>query len=149
MMMIGKNQIDVIEAIPAVRTDVMNAILAKSTEEVFLGIHVNARLDENITFFFKQGTVIGYAIPRHIDGYWRVGPIYIDPAYRGLGVASTYILDFFKGKLGTAWIESDNVASQRTFLKAGFVKTTGTITGKLGAIYEVWVKKPELRTFQW
>jgi RimJ/RimL family protein N-acetyltransferase len=65
--------------------------------------------------------LIGFATPRQDkDEVWRMGAIYILPEHRGHGLGRNAIASFMKGRRGRAFIEDDNIASQRAYEAAGF-----------------------------
>lgn len=73
---------------------------------------------------YHEGKLVGFYGPRKDRGYWRTGSIYILPNYRGLGLASKAVNDFFskvEGK-GLAYIEPHNISSMKAYEKAGFKK---------------------------
>ena len=63
----------------------------------------------------------GFATPRQDkDGVWRMGAIYVLPEHRGRGLAGKAISSFMNERRGRAFIEDDNIASQRAHEAAGF-----------------------------
>lgn len=100
------------------------------------------------TPIYHDSKVVGFYMPRTslINGtlYHRVGGIFVDPEYRGKGLASKMIADFYKDKdYGLAYIEPDNVSSLRVFEKNGFIRDgmiTGNRTGR-----QLWrmIKEPK------
>ena len=76
-----------------------------------------------LPIFFKK-ELVGFATPRQEDdGFWRMGAIYVKPAFRRRGLASKAIREFMAERKGRAVIEDENLASQRAFAAAGFTKT--------------------------
>jgi superfamily II DNA or RNA helicase len=72
-----------------------------------------------------DGKAVGFFTPRKShDGSHRIGAIYVQPAHRGKGLASTAIRDYMKDKTGRAFIEHDNKASRKAFLAAGYKQDT-------------------------
>lgn len=57
------------------------------------------------------------------DIFWERRSIYLLPEFRGKGMAREAISAFMKGKRGRAFIEDENVASQRAYEAAGFILT--------------------------
>lgn len=49
-----------------------------------------------------------------------MGAIYVRPEFRGRGLATKAIKDFMLDRRGRAFIEHENIASQRAYEKAGF-----------------------------
>lgn len=95
----------------------------------------------------SDGTAAGFIMPMKGDrGYQRVGSIYIEPKWRGKGIAEDYVRLFFKDKPGQAWIRPTNIPSQKTFQSAGFYRT-GRTTKANGNLYEEWVNRAA--TFAW
>lgn len=140
---------DVIYVRPGRRTREMDLMLQESTKEEFLGQFVNDRLNEDIVFFTSNGELAGYAIPRMTDGVWRVGPIYTSPKFRGKGVGRWFVREFFKGRKGLAWIEPNNIPSQKTFSSAGFYKTGEEHVGSTGIVYDIWSNVKEGSSLSW
>lgn len=71
---------------------------------------------------FKNEKLVGFATPREDkDGVWRMGAIYITPDFRGQGLAAATIRSFMQSRKGRAFIENENIASQRAYKAAGFV----------------------------
>ncbi len=65
--------------------------------------------------------LVGFATPRQDkDGVWRMGAIFVLPEHRGRGLGRTAIASFMKGQRGRAFIEDDNIVSQRAYEAAGF-----------------------------
>lgn len=53
--------------------------------------------------------------------YWRAGPLYLSPQYRGQGHMACVLQEFFAHhEPGLAWIDEDNKASQRLYVGLGF-----------------------------
>jgi GNAT superfamily N-acetyltransferase len=65
---------------------------------------------------------VGFFTPRKDGSVWRTGAIYVQPSYRGQGLATAAIAEFMRDKKGTAFIEDSNAASRAAFVRAGFVK---------------------------
>lgn len=67
--------------------------------------------------------IVGFATPRQDkDDVWRMGAIYVKPEYRGKGLARTAIQSFMYKRKGRAFIENENIASQKAYEAAGFSK---------------------------
>lgn len=91
-----------------------------------------------------SGEHVGFVMPMAgTAGYSRVGSIYIEPKYRGKGIAGKFVAEYFKDKPGQAWIRPTNKPSQGTFYSAGFYKS-GRTTNANGKLYEEWVNKPRM-----
>lgn len=70
---------------------------------------------------FENSRLVGFATPRQDkDDVWRMGAIWVMPELRGRGLAKNAIAMFMNGKRGRAFIEDDNLASQRAYQSAGF-----------------------------
>lgn len=68
-----------------------------------------------------EGDTVGFYTPYKTSLGWRTGTIYVHPDYRGKGIGTKAIQDFFVNKKnGMAYIEPDNLASMAAFIKAGF-----------------------------
>lgn len=70
---------------------------------------------------YHEGNLVGFYGPTESEGYPRTGTIYIKPEFRGLGIGSRTIKDFFsQKKKGLAYIEPNNLGSMNAFTNAGF-----------------------------
>lgn len=79
---------------------------------------------ENIVPLVYKGHTVGFAVPfREIDGLWRTGSIYIEPAFRRKGIAHAWIEEFMEGKAGRAWIDPRNNSSIAAYTAAGFTRS--------------------------
>lgn len=93
------------------------------------------------------GEAVGFVMPMKGNGqYQRLGSIFIEPKWRGKGIAQKFTIEYFKDKPGQAWIRPTNRPSQQTFKAAGFYKTGRTTTAN-DKLYEEWVNKP--MTLRW
>ncbi len=70
---------------------------------------------------YSDDDVVGFFTPRQEGEVWRLGPVFVMPAHRGKGLASSAVRDFMEGRKGRAEIDEDNEASQRLFEAAGFM----------------------------
>ncbi len=85
---------------------------------------------------YYQNELIGFFTPRHDSNGWRVGAIYIKDEFRGIGIGTLTIQTFLKRrKAAPVPIDVDNIASQRAFEKAGFVKESTTHTNYSDGIF--------------
>jgi len=110
----------------------LGAMLKDASEDEFLGDVVYQRMTPALIEFKSGSELVGFAIPRLEQGFFRVGPIYVDPKWRGKGVATDFLKSFFEHRSGRAYIEPNNTASKKSFEAAGC-----RYTGK------VYVKGPE------
>jgi len=103
--------------------------------EYFLRSFARKIAQVDIVFEFNGGP-IGVYCP-HVDksGFFRVGPIWVHPDYRGKGYCSAFVASVTKGKKARALIEDTNEASQRAFSAAGFI-----LQGRGNRISSWWVK---------
>ena len=102
-------------------------IIAMAAKDKFLGDIVNKQPESRLRVLYYEGEVAGVCWPRKdSDGHYRTGPIYVAPDFRNKGVASDFILDYFDGKKGRAWIEPTNYSSMAVYKKAGFKKSGKT-----------------------
>lgn len=70
---------------------------------------------------YFENRLVGFATPRtDKDGVWRMGAIYVKNEFRNKGLARSTIESFMKNKKGRAFIEFDNLASQKAYAAAGF-----------------------------
>jgi len=75
---------------------------------------------------YFRGDLVGFMTPREEKGGWRVGAVYVDSDVRKRvkGIGGVAITKFFEGrKAADLLIGVDNIASQRSFSKAGFENT--------------------------
>lgn len=68
-----------------------------------------------------EGLVVGFYTP-HVarTGERRIGPVYVDPSFRGRGLVTAVYASIAGPML--ACIEDGNTASERLHLRAGFVR---------------------------
>lgn len=67
------------------------------------------------------GVVAGFVTPHWHRWGWRLGPIWVAPAFRGLGlVVSAY--ERYRDRVCVAFVADANVASARCHERAGFVR---------------------------
>lgn len=96
--------------------------------------YVGVALDKiTVMFSWNRRDPIGFNERRSNNkgkyGY-RVGPIYVDPAYRGQGFATKMLTDLFEGIESYSYIDVNNHASQRAFANAGYVRQDKVSTFK-------------------
>jgi RimJ/RimL family protein N-acetyltransferase len=85
---------------------------------------------------YCESQLVGFATPRQDpDQVWRMGAIYVTPAWRGRGLVAAAIAEFMRGKSGRAFIDTENVASQRAYSRAGF-RLTKSVPDKGGAWWQ-------------
>jgi GNAT superfamily N-acetyltransferase len=76
---------------------------------------------------YHEGNLVGFYSPKKSGDYWRTGTIYVDPKFRGKGLGTKAINDFFsQKKKGLAYIEPSNLGSMGAFTKAGFKEVKRT-----------------------
>lgn len=103
-------------------------LIRKSTHDPFLGDIALQKNPKDIVAIHHGLTIVGFAIPRKDgDGYWRTGPIFIDPLYRNKGYGGEWVKEFFKGRKGRAYINPTNTPSKALFMSAGFKETSKSI----------------------
>lgn len=103
--------------------------LAKTLIEVAkIDLKENITIDNKMYIIHsdKAYNIIGYIIPKLSEYknrlFWTVSPIYMTPSARKKGFAWRTLEEFFKDKDGVAPIREDNIASQKTLIKAGFIR---------------------------
>jgi GNAT superfamily N-acetyltransferase len=112
-------------------------LLELAANDPNLGPFVKQKKLEDTVLFEEHGEVVGFAIPRKDpDGYWRTGPIYVQPKSRGKGVASRFIQSFFSDKKGRSWIDPKNTASIHAFKLTGFNRTGKVVKDGSGILEE-------------
>lgn len=86
---------------------------------------------------YHEGELVGFATPRR-EGqvWWRTGAIYITPSKRRRGLASAWVKAFFENKKGVAYIRDGNIASEKTYLAAGFHRTDKSLTEDDGVYHQ-------------
>jgi L-amino acid N-acyltransferase YncA len=68
-----------------------------------------------------EGQVVGFFTPhRAATGEQRIGPVYVRPAFRGRGLATSVYRDLAGPMI--ACVEDGNDASERLHKRAGFVR---------------------------
>lgn len=107
-------------------TAALTAMLKEAAQDRFLGDIVYERKTDKMILMKEGPRLVGFAMPRLEQGFYRVGPIFVDPALRGKGVATDFLKSFFAARSGRAYIEPDNVASRKSFEAAGF-RYTGKV----------------------
>lgn len=117
----------------------LRAILAEGQSDPALGDIVTKWLVDSVVAFVADGQLVGFAIPRKDGQVYRTGPIYVTPKYRRRGVAAGFVLTYFKGRRGRAWIDDKNEASKALYTKAGF-KPTDRKTSDHTGYYTEWLK---------
>lgn len=98
-----------------------------------------------------ENSLVGFHAPYvGNDGYQRVGPLYIDPSYRGKGIAFNYIKEFLDGKKAKARIHEGNLASQKVFERTGFKKGELEETEWDGKKHQVrwWIKSASVSALE-
>ena len=69
------------------------------------------------------GEMAGFFTPRlDKDGVWRMGALFVRPEDRAKGLARESISAFMRSRKGRAFIEHENISSQKAYLAAGFTK---------------------------
>lgn len=91
--------------------------LARQAPELFGRVHVRDRRREPLML---KGRPVGFVTPHERDGVWRHGPIFVLPAYRGMGVLSAYYASHPE-RVIHAFVRDDNQASRRAHERAKFV----------------------------
>lgn len=126
--------------------DIPKDILDKANIDPVLSGYINKTIQRVGIYFGDR--VVGFYSPVEEEYksrmYWRTGNIYILPEYRGKGLATKTILDFFSDKhYGLAHIAKTNLSSLKAFIKAGF-KYTDTLPDKnpKGIDLLVFIKEP-------
>lgn len=107
------------------------SILAAARADKYVGDEIDS--DDNVKYLpiMKGDKIVGFLSPKTTSykgqSYHRTGAIFVMSAYRGEGLASKAIREFYVHKeRGLAYIEVGNVRSQRAFEAAGFVKEKET-----------------------
>jgi hypothetical protein len=90
-----------------------------------------------------EGECVGWHAPRQDKGGWRVGAIYIDPQFRGRGIAGSVVRDFLSDKdAADVPIRVGNESSERMFSSAGFVPTGREIVHEGETLH--WWTRPKV-----
>ena len=110
------------------------SLLEESNKDQFLKNYFDIKDFDN----YKSGIVsiitieedqlVGFYKPRKVTSgdykdYYRSGPIFIKPKYRGKGYAKEALDDYFENKKGMCWISDKNTNSQRLYKSIGFKKS--------------------------
>lgn len=121
-------------------------LLIESTEDPMLS-KLSVNIDSTMVRYGieYEGRLVGFFTPRldtH-DGvqYWRTGTIYIQPAYRGKGLAKQAVQEFFRDKpKGLAYILPTNTPSMKTYKSAGFKPIKKTTHPANNKVYWIMIK---------
>lgn len=98
-------------------------LMKMAAKDKFLGDIVYDQPSSRLRLIQHEGEIVGMCWPRReSDGRYRTGPIFVDPHYRGKGIGTRFLQEFFATKKGRAYIERDNHASIAMYKKAGFKK---------------------------
>lgn len=101
-------------------------LIRMASKDRFLGDSVLEEPDSNLRLIHHEGEIAGVAwFRRQSDGRYQLDAIFVDPKYRGKGVASDFLITFYANKKGRAWVESNNHPSIAALKKAGFKKKEG------------------------
>lgn len=103
-------------------------------------VHPNKNI--NRVAIHKDGEVVGFFTPREENGYHRVGALYVQPQYRGQGLASNAIRDYMSDKKSKVLIEDANIASIKAHLKAGYAKGNKSMVDGM----HWYIKEPNVKT---
>lgn len=104
----------------------LTALLKEAAQDRFLGDIVYERKTDKMILMKDGSTLVGFAMPRLENGFFRVGPIFVTKSRQGKGVARDFLKSFFVARSGRAYIEPDNIASRKSFEAAGF-RYTGKV----------------------
>lgn len=105
-------------------------LMKMAAKDKFLGDIVYDQPSSRLRLIYHEGEIVGMCWPRReSDGRYRTGPIFVDPHYRGKGIGTTFLKEFFSTKKGRAYIEPDNHASITMYKKAGFKKVGASKRG--------------------
>lgn len=125
-------------------------LIEESTVDPFLGDIATTKKLTDVVAFYVGRRAVGFAIPRRdSDGRHRTGAIYITPPERKKGYAGMFVQAYFKGKQGRAYIEPGNVASQKLFSSAGFVRSGKKLTVDTELFEEWLLNNPFPSAFKW
>lgn len=122
-------------------------MLADASKDYFLGDVVYLRKTDQMILIMEGRQLVGFAMPRLESGFYRVGPIYVDPAHRSKGVARDFIKSFYASRNGRAYIDPTNAPSRKAFEHAGFVNT-GDVYKKGTDVYLKYEKRVN-KTLAW
>ncbi len=104
-----------------------NTLVNEAKSDKFIGDVLHERDPKSVTGFFYNDILVGFAIPRKEGDGYRTGPIFVKSEYRNKGIAKAFVKQLFDNKKGNAYIEENNIASQRLFLSCGFTKQSKSI----------------------
>ncbi len=67
-----------------------------------------------------DGRVVGFCHPHETPGGFRLGPIFVLPAFRGRGLTRAAYAEHAAGKHCIAYIHTGNIGSEKAHEAAGF-----------------------------
>lgn len=106
-------------------------IIDLAAKDKYLGDIVYKQPESRLRLLHYDDKIAGVCWPRRdSDGHYRTGPIFVKPEFRNKGVASDFVMSYFDGKKGRAWIEPSNYSSQAIYKKAGFKKSGKSYVSK-------------------
>lgn len=79
----------------------------------------NARRGVHREALIVDGEVVGFITPHETPWGWRLGPIFVLPAFRRRGLVSA-AYERFRDRVMVAFVADDNAPSQRLHRRAGF-----------------------------
>ncbi len=105
-----------------IEDEMLNLLRLADADPLLTGfVYTDDKSKIRLPIFCENNQLVGFATPRQeSDGVWRMGAIYIIPEFRNRGIAGKTIFSFMTGKKGRAFIEDENISSQKAYQKAGF-----------------------------
>jgi len=98
----------------------MSSLVEMARKDPYIGSHIGDKT-HRLPIRNDDGEVVGFFTPRKSeDGTLRVGSTFVHPAHRGKGFAGKALKKLVGTKASRAFINTDNVASRKLFLSAGF-----------------------------
>jgi ribosomal protein S18 acetylase RimI-like enzyme len=116
-------------------------LILGALEEKFIKRRLRLDYSKKAILILQDDEPVGFFTPKITNGYYRVLYLYVDPVFRGKGIGVDVVKHFTKDIKSKAWIDYQNIASQKTFERAGFKKTEKEVNKKGKLIAYIYYKE--------
>ena len=121
--------------------EIPKQLLLEASQNVFIKNYIYIKnLKKKRMLILYNNIIVGVFNPLIMGQCYRLIAIYISNEFRNLGIATETIKIFTENKNSKAIIDEKNVASQKTFSKAGFIKTDKKIILRGNKLAYEWTK---------